>query len=216
MRGGGVVFVVADHRRRFGAAADRADQTEQMSGIGLFDRKAVAAGDPIEQRRQPEPLEHGERRVLRLVGADRGAVAAPPQRRQGLRHPRIGPGQPHRIGLVKLQKARQRAPPPRPDRRRSPPARGQTSAGAPSPIMRLTCASDSGARPRSRSISLTAARRSGGAVDQRAVEIEDQEKAFHRGNFAGSRYAPQGPPAGLGRRARNQWPTHSPSASPSP
>ena len=59
MGGGGVVFVVADHRRRLDPAAQFADQAEAGVRVGLSDRKAVAAGDPVEQRKQAEAFEHG-------------------------------------------------------------------------------------------------------------------------------------------------------------
>ena len=46
---GGVVFVVADQRARLNAAAELADQAEEVTGIGLFDREAIASSDPVEQ-----------------------------------------------------------------------------------------------------------------------------------------------------------------------
>ena len=71
-----------------------------MPGIGFPDGIFVAAGDAVEQVIQFQPAQHPDGRALQFIGADRGAVAVPTQRHEGLAHPRKGAGQPRRIGLI--------------------------------------------------------------------------------------------------------------------
>ena len=78
-----------------------------MAGIGLFDREAIAAGDPVEEFGQTEALDHRDRRLLRLIGADRGSVALPTQSCQRLRHLGVRTGQPDCVRLVDFEEARQ-------------------------------------------------------------------------------------------------------------
>src|SRR5215471_19469589 len=74
--GGGIVFVVADHGGRRNPGAELVDQPQEVTGVGLPDREAVAAGDGVEQREQAQTLDDRDGRSLRLVGADRGSIAA--------------------------------------------------------------------------------------------------------------------------------------------
>ena len=46
------------HCRRFRATAEFLYERYQMTGIGLSDRKVVAAGDSVKQRQEAEPLHY--------------------------------------------------------------------------------------------------------------------------------------------------------------
>ncbi len=150
-----------------------------MARIGLSDRKPVATGDRVEQRREVETVQDPERRPLRLVGADRGAVAGAAQGRQSFGHPGIGSRQPRRIRLVELEEAWQR---------RRVVVVGCTARGEGAGDQRRRAVADHPPHLLRRQRRPTAlaqhfvecrpeVRR---AVDESAVEVEDQQNIRHR------------------------------------
>ena len=100
---GGVVLAVADHRRSSGAPPSSPISPSRWPGSGFLTAKRSPPAIPSKSGNSPRPSSTVMGCVLRLVGADRGAIAAPSQRRQGFGHPRIRPGQPGRIGFVELR-----------------------------------------------------------------------------------------------------------------
>ncbi len=165
-------------------AAELADQAEQVAGIGLFDRKAIAAGDPIEELDETEALDHRDRRPLRFIGADRRSVALPAQGCQCLRHLGVGAGQPDCVRLVDFEEARQC--------RRRVSRIGATCCESPGDQRRRTVTDHAlYLRQRQRGVPALAQHlvqrgaQIGRAVDERAVEIEHQQKAAHRYQFFG-------------------------------
>ena len=95
-RGGrGVGLAVADEDHRTGR--ELVGCVVEHPGVGLQHRQAVAAGEPRDRRHQAKGAEQRQRRGVRLLRADREAVAGPGEFRQRRGDPGIEGGAGHGI-----------------------------------------------------------------------------------------------------------------------
>ncbi len=166
------------HNRSGRGRAERGDRAEEVAWVRFPDRQDVAADDGREEPVEGEAAQHGKRRPLRLVRADRETAPVATERGQRLDNARIGARAHRRRRLVRREEARQAI---------GEHGVGQAAGGESPRHQRRRAVADHPAyrRPRQRRAADLAQclveRRFEirDAVYQRAVEVEDERVTLH-------------------------------------